>query len=131
MREIKFKVWDKPYKKMTKEFTLKEALEYKYFVSAFDDFEFLQFTGLIDKNGKEIYEGDIVKWDDRSDGEYWRIAIVEFDPDIQFRCIAEFDGLKGTCVGHVFRYGSFAYKNTRRYLEIIGTIFDDKVLIEG
>lgn len=36
-----------------------------------------EFTGLTDRNGKKIFEGDIVKFTDKSFGYEWK-AVVEF-----------------------------------------------------
>lgn len=58
-RELKFRVWNKLSKKMSKPFDLNMALVFYKHPPLEDFHEVMQFTGLKDKNGKEIYEGDI------------------------------------------------------------------------
>lgn len=84
MREIKFRAWDIEGKKWYREdltiahdgvlrtLQLEGAELHKH-----DEFIIEQFTGLRDKNGKEICEGDIVKWHLDSIDKY---AIIESIP---------------------------------------------------
>lgn len=82
----------------------------------------MQSTGLKDKNGVEIFEGDVVQWGDTPGGEETpiRIAVVKINPDIQF----------DSNVG-IFTYGQFAYKNTEKFLTVLGNIYENPELLEG
>ena len=63
MREIKFRAWDKKdgmFNVITISFD-DDLVEHPNGMM-YENCKLMQYTGLKDKNNKEIYEGDIVKW---------------------------------------------------------------------
>lgn len=61
MRQIKFRAWDKNSKTMLYVGDNPSWADTTgKLIDSFEDEGLMQFTGLHDKNGKEIYEGDII-----------------------------------------------------------------------
>ena len=94
-----------------------------------------EFTGLYDKNGKEIYDGDIIKWGMHKGSEeyFHRYAVVEFNPDIQFRILFYVNsetGEKKPTDNYIFHFGKFAYSETDKHIEIIGKGFENADLVK-
>ena len=59
-REIKFRAWDRKDKKLYGPESIYDIVAGWDFIDLADNQILMQYTGLKDKNGKEIYEGDIV-----------------------------------------------------------------------
>lgn len=69
MRTLKFRAYDSATGKVSEPFDVKESwgdylIDFEDYSTdgALDSIIWEQFTGLLDRNGKEIYEGDIVRY---------------------------------------------------------------------
>ena len=134
MREIKFRVYIKNKNIMTEVKSLhlgtrkviigysKSKSNYGNYSVSFDDIELMQYTGLKDKNGKEIYEGDILE-----------------DEEIRIKVLYELDGfygqiikLKKVCGTEVgLKYPLSFFQDDGNYLEVIGNTYDNTELLGG
>lgn len=118
----KFRAWDKVFKEMVQvnALVLDEQVvkvTYKNGNVAKEDmkeYELMQSTGLKDKNGKEIFEGDVL-----TSQNYPVNGVVEFRTDL------------GLWVHYLKGYSYFEYLgNVAGIKEIIGNIYENPELLE-
>ena len=134
MREIKFRAWDKEIEKIYPVLKIDFVEEWVSMYSKIagqhynwlNNLVLMQYTGLEDKNGVEIYEGDIVK----------------FDP--QSPCGDEFYNPRDGEIGEViFDFGSFVVKPIDKKREslrfslselgdwvVVGNIYENPELLQ-
>lgn len=91
MKELKIKAWLKKEKKMVAIIGIDFNYEYiryiedgnlfneNYKTAAFKDIELLQFSGAKDKAGQELYEADVIKFNDGIDDIYGLISYDDED----------------------------------------------------
>lgn len=133
-REIKFRAWLKEEKKMviveTIDFSEKsiQYLEKNEIIDAYllrttflEDFELMQYTDFKDKNSKEIYEGDILRYSFPYDRRLRHISPVSYlDTQASFGIV--------DCYGNNIPLYDISVNN---YFEVIGNIYENEELLKS
>lgn len=118
--DIKFRFWDKKQKLMNPvgmiDFDNHQVFSLTWV--EYLDYVLMQYTGLKDKNGKEIYEGDILK-------DIW--GNIE-----KVNHIISWEGDGHPMSGFVFDYESIGFDRADTLnCEVIGNIYEHPELLEG
>ena len=105
-REIKFRAWDKSCNKMRGISGLQDCFSLRSDGVCNEDYILMQYTGLKDKNGKEIYEGDAIRYKN-----YNGFSVIRYEK------------------GSFFFYGisviHFLFNVKGKDIEVIGNIYEN------
>ena len=128
MRDIKFRAWNEVEEKMLNwnEF-LDTNMKNTFIAPESTGLILMQYTGLKDKNGKEIYEGDIVKVKlYKGEEEKYFIGKVEY---FGSNFIVDADN---NSEYHVYDLDGFGidYRYNLEDCEVIGNLYDNPELLE-
>lgn len=125
----KFRVWDRLTGKMFPVGIIDCSIQAVYIEEPngldscrnFDEIELMQSTGLEDKNGKEIFEGDVVKYE---------VCRNTYTEEVAYdKNFAGF-GVKDAKANVVFTFGEIAENISLISLEVIGNIYENPGLLE-
>ncbi|KZN99380.1 YopX family protein [Pseudobacillus badius] len=131
-REIKFRAWHKADGKMYKVYGFSQGkwfLRGKTFPMPSGAVEVMQYTGLKDKNGVEIYEGDIISFDLYGNEETEK-GIIMCDNGSFVAKTGYSPALDGTHHGHPLTYQLGSLIRNDKAVEVIGNIYENPELIE-
>ena len=127
MREYKFRFWDKETRVMLNPLNHHLTLSTTGFPlnlqtsQGGDDYIVTQYTGLKDKNGKEIYEGDVVHIKHPHKNRKWMGEVIYNE--------WLFTG-KGFWFTH-FDQPNCLFSEGTEYIEVIGNIYENPELLEN
>ena len=122
-RPIKFRVWNKKSNEWCGTIGLNETISHNELEYNADDLVFVQYTGLKDSKGNEVYEGDIVKyktWTGSYDG-----TTEEHQTQVQFKDGAYYPRyIDDECEDSWYSFKVYD-------LEVVGNIFETPHLDEN
>jgi len=135
-RELKFRIWDSSAK-LFRNFLYVNIVDWVVSGQDKSNYFFQQFTGLKDKNGKDVYEGDIVKIN-----RCYTRPFVNENKQIDYKFIDDGEVEVGQVLWgwntqkylvsyeHIRHDDIEGFDKSSHRVEVIGNIFENKELLK-